>query len=235
MNIASNEASASYAIAIQSGAIVAVLFLYWRRVVQLIAGVLGRDTNGRRLAVNTLVAFLPAAVTGLALDDAIEHHLFGPAPIALAWAAGGLLLLAISSRIPNKGAALESLTVRGAFIIGLCQCAALWPGVSRSLATILAGTMIGLSLGAAVEFSFLLGLITLSAASSYAFVRSGEMMLRAYGLSEITIGFVAAWIAAMLSISWMVQWLQRRPLALFGWWRLIAAGVLFAMMTAGTI
>ena len=235
MGIVVNEASNSYAIVIQGGAIVAVVFLYYRRILQLIAGVLGRDAGGRRLALNIVVAFLPAAVAGLAFDDVIERYLFGPGPIALAWAAGGLLLLGTASRMPLKGATLESLSARGAFIVGVYQCAALWPGVSRSLATILAGTMVGLSLAAAVEFSFLLGLVTLSAASAYAFLRSGSIMLESYGLFELAIGFVTAWAAAMVAISWMVRWLQRRPLSLFGWWRLLAAAALVAMMAAGTI
>src|SRR5690606_6286455 len=134
-----------------------------------------------RIAIALLVAFVPAAVLGLSAGDAIERYLFGPWPIALAWAVGGLLILGIAHRIhPTQGNALESITWRVALIIGIAQCAALWPGVSRSLATILGALAAGLSLGAAVEFSFLLGLLTLGAATAYKAVDSGAAMLEAY-------------------------------------------------------
>jgi len=223
MGIAPDRASNAYAVAIQGGAIAAVLVLYRHRLAQLCRGLFGRDPSGARLALSILVAFLPAAVAGLAFDDLLERYLFGPLPIAAAWAAGGLLLLAVSSRLSPGGTRLEAVSIRAALIIGLCQCAALWPGVSRSLATILAGVSVGLSLSAAVEFSFLLGLITLGAATSYKAIESGPAMLEAYGVAEIAAGFLTAWVAAMVSVFWMVQWLQRRRLAVFGWWRLAAA------------
>ena len=92
---------------------------------------------------------------------------------------------------------------------------------------------VGLSLSAAVEFSFLLGLITLGAATSYKAIESGPAMLEAYGIAEIAAGFLTAWVAAMLSVFWMVQWLQRRRMAVFGWWRLAAAGaVVWLVWTA---
>ena len=115
-------------------------------------------------------------------------------------------------------------------MIGLCQCAALWPGVSRSLATILGGVAVGLSLSAAVEFSFLLGLLTLGAATAYKALDSGGVMLAAYGPTVVTAGFVAAWLSAMLSVTWMVGWLQHRRLAVFGWWRIAAAAVVLVLV-----
>lgn len=235
MGIASDRASNAYAVAIQGGAIAAVLVLYRHRLAQVCRGLTGRDPSGARLALSLLVAFLPAAVAGLAFDDLLERYLFGPLPIAAAWALGGLLLLAVSSRLSPGGTPLERVSIRAALLIGLCQCAALWPGVSRSLATILAGVWVGLSLSAAVEFSFLLGLITLGAATSYKAIESGPAMLEAYGVTEIAAGFLTAWIAAMLSVSWMVQWLQRRRLAVFGWWRLAAAVAVVWLVITGRI
>ena len=179
-----------YAVAIQGGAIAAVLVLYWHRIRQMGRGLVGHDSSGARLALSILVAFLPAAVLGLAFDDVIERYLFSPLPIAAAWAAGGGLMLAVSSRLTPGGAPLDTVSTRAAFIIGLCQCAALWPGVSRSLATILGGAMVGLSLTAAVEFSFLLGLLTLGAATAYKAVDSGAVMLQAYGGAELAAGFL---------------------------------------------
>lgn len=230
MGIEADAAANAYAIAIQGGAIAAVLVLYRHRIGQLARGVLGRDQAGLSLALALAVAFLPAAVAGLAFDDLIEGYLFGPLPVAVAWAVGGVVMLAISARLPPGGARLEGVALRAALIIGLCQCAALWPGVSRSLATILGGVAVGLSITAAVEFSFLLGLLTLGAATAYKAVDSGGAMLQAYGPAMLAAGFIAAWISAMLSVAWMVSWLQRRRLAVFGWWRLAAAALVLLLM-----
>jgi undecaprenyl-diphosphatase len=125
--------------------------------------------------------------------------------------------------------------LRAALIIGVCQCAALWPGVSRSLATILGGIAVGLSLAGAVEFSFLLGLITLGAATAYKGLDSGAVMLEAYGPGVLLAGFVAAWVSAMASVAWMVAWLQHRRLAVFGWWRIAAAAVVVALVMTGRL
>lgn len=234
LGIEASEAANAYAIVIQAGAIVAVLGLYRRRVWQMTLGVAGHDPTGARIAIALLVAFVPAAVLGLSAGDAIERYLFGPWPIALAWAVGGLLILGIAHRIhPTQGNALESITWRVALIIGIAQCAALWPGVSRSLATILGALAAGLSLGAAVEFSFLLGLLTLGAATAYKAVDSGAAMLEAYGALELAAGFGAAWVSAVLAVKWMVAWLSRRGLGVFGWWRLAAAAFVLFMIGTG--
>ena len=235
LGIGADEAANAYAIAIQGGAIAAVVLLYRRRLLQVASGVLGRDTAGRRLAVALVLAFLPAAVAGLAFDEAIEQRLFGPLPVAFAWAAGGVLMLVVGARMTREGTPLESMTWRAALLVGLCQCAALWPGVSRSLATILGGVAAGLSLGAAVEFSFLLGLLTLGAATSYKAVDSGAAMLQAYGPVQLLVGFLAAWLSATVSVRWMVGWLQRRGLALFGWWRLAAAALVLVLVYTGRL
>lgn len=234
LGIGNSEAANAYAIVIQGGAIAAVLLLYWRRGAQVLRGLTGRDPVGLNLGLAILVAFLPAAVVGLTLGHLIETHLFGAWPVVFAWAVGGVVLLVYDSRPSRRtGLSLEALQWRGALLIGLAQCVALWPGVSRSLATILGGLAAGLSLGAAVEFSFLLGLITLGAATVYKAVGSGGAMLAAYGPVELALGFAAAAISALVAVRWMVAWLSQRGLAIFGWWRLAAALIVGTMLLTG--
>jgi undecaprenyl-diphosphatase len=226
LGIGETPAANAYAIVIQAGAIVAVLGLYRSRVREICLGVLGKHPAGRGLFTALLVAFLPAAVIGFLLDKPIERILFGPWPVVVAWALGGILLLVVGRRLVGRGGlSLEELPPRLSVWIGLAQCAALWPGVSRSMATILGGVAVGLSLGAAVEFSFLLGLITLGAATAYKLLSAGKLLLAAYGLLPLLLGFGAAWISATLAVRWLVAWLSGHGLGIFGWWRLLAAGL----------
>ena len=252
LGIPASEAANAYAIVIQLGAIVAVLGLYRARVAQMIRGVLGRDAVGARLALALAVAFLPAAVFGLAFDDAIEEHLFGLWPVIGAWALGGIVILVVSPRIdrhrdrdpslpppdPERkrlGGDLTDLKSRAALIIGLMQCLALWPGFSRSLAAILGGLLVGLSLAAAVEFAFLLGLVTLGAATAYKLLDSHEALTAAYGPLELGAGFLVAWLSAVVAVRWMVAWLNRRGLSIFGWWRLGAAALVATLLLTGAL
>lgn len=231
LGIEASAAANAFAIAIQSGAIVAVLGLYRARVAQLLRGLGGRDPVGTRLLLALTVAFAPAALFGYLLEAQIEAWLFGPWPIVAAWTVGGLLILGVAERWRGQvGAGLESIGPRLALLIGLAQCLAMWPGVSRSLATILAGLALGLSMAAAVEFAFLLGLVTLGAATLYKAVGSGAEMVAAYGWLSLLAGFVTAWLAALVSVRWMVAWLQRRGLGIFGWWRLAVAALTAAVL-----
>lgn len=236
------EASASahaFAIVIQAGAVAAVLGLYFRRVRSMARGMLGADAQGLRTALAVLIAFAPAAVFGVLFDDAIERHLFGLWPIVAAWFVGGVAILVVArvrpARARGTGLELEALTWRMALCVGLCQCLAMWPGTSRSLATIVGGVLVGLQLKSAVEFSFLLGLVTLSAATAYRAVGHGEAMVASYGWSAIAIGFVTAFASAWVSVRWMVGYLERRGLALFGYWRVGLALVVAGLLLAGVL
>ena len=224
LGIEASAAANAYAIVIQAGAIMAVLGLYRRRLGEIALGLVGRHEHGRKLLIALLVAFVPAAIIGFLFDKPIERVLFGPWPVVVAWASGGILLLLLAPKIRARpGVALEQLRPGLAVWVGLAQCAALWPGVSRSMATILGGVAVGLSLAAAVEFSFLLGLLTLGAATSYKALSSGSLLLHTYGWLPLIVGFGCAWLAAVLAVRWMVNWLNQRGLGVFGWWRLIAA------------
>ena len=231
------EAADAYAVCIQIGAIVAVLGLYFSRVVQMLKGLLGRDPQGLRLSINVIAGFLPAAVIGLLFNKLIKAYLFGPWPVVAAWLAGGLAILAVSARNrknPKTGrftGTLDDLTWKMALMIGFAQCVAMWPGVSRSLMTIIGGLLAGLSLPAAVEFSFLLGVLTLTAATVHDIYKHGYAMLHAFEPQALSIGVLFAFISAVVSVKWMVAYLNRHGLELFGYYRVLVAlvvGVLLA-------
>lgn len=236
---ATKEAADAYSIVIQGGAILAVAVLYWRRIWQLVRGLFGKDEEGRQILFDLVVAFLPAAVIGLALEKKIKDVLFAPGYIAAAWIAGGLVILWLvhSGRMrPDRpGLALGDITVRHALVIGAAQCLAMWPGTSRSLITIVAASLLGFSLAAAVEFSFLLGLVTLSAATVVDLAKHGGDISATYGFTDPAIGFVAAFVAALVAVKWMVGYLQRHSFAVFGWYRLAVAGLTIVLLLAGTI
>lgn len=226
-------AADTYAIAIQIGAILAVVVLYWRRLGQLASGVIGRDTDGRKLLVRLIVAFVPAAVVGVLLGDSIKDRLFGPWPVIAAWMVGGVFLVWWNPR--PGGLDLTSLTVRHAAIIGAAQILALWPGMSRSLVTIAAALAIGFSMSAAIEFSFLLGLATLSAATLYDLAKDGQTLLDDYGWRTPLLGGLVAFVTAVIAVRWLVSFLATRPLSIFGWYRIGIALATAALIAMGAI
>jgi undecaprenyl-diphosphatase len=229
LGIERGEAADAWAICVQAGAILAVLVLYPARCKQVCRGVIGRDPVGRALAGNLAISFLPAAVIGLCFGAAIRERLFGLEPVAWAWIVGGVALITLARRMRPEagGAPLSSLSLAGALGIGLLQCAAFWPGTSRSLVTILGGVLVGLSLAAAVEFSFLLGLLTLLAASVYEGWAAREALAGSYSVAVMGTGFLAAFGAAALAMRGLVAWIRERGLAAFGWYRLaLGVGVL---------
>jgi undecaprenyl-diphosphatase len=236
---ATEEAADTYAVTIQAGAILAVVVLYWERLRAMARGVRGHDEIGRRVLVATAVAFVPAAVVGVALEAPIKDRLFGAGPVVVAWAVGGVAILLFArwmhARGHTHGAPLETIGVRPALAIGVAQCLALWPGTSRSLVTILAAIAVGLSVAAAVEFSFLLGLLTLGAATSYDALRHGGELLDTFGVVEPAVGFVVAFVAALLAVRWMVAYLSRHSLAFFGWYRLAAAALTLLLLATDVI
>ncbi|MFQ3225475.1 MAG: undecaprenyl-diphosphatase [Lentimonas sp.] len=234
------DAAYAYVIVIQAGAIVAVVLLYWRTILTLIMGCLGKDRNGLKLAINLIVAFIPAAVLGLLLNDLIESAL-GNNTFAVAGAliVGAFVMLGVErwrhhgkkGAIPiEDGPGLTELTLGKSVMIGFCQCFAMWPGTSRSMATIVGGYIAGLSPAHAAEFSFLLGLITLTAASAYKFVSDGSEMLAALNIGPVLVGCIVAFISAALAVKWLVGYLSKHGLALFAWYRIALAIAIFAMM-----
>lgn len=239
MGIASSREADAYAICIQIGAIFAVVGLYWARIRQMLLGLIGKDPVGLRLDINVVAGFLPAAVIGGLFSHAIKEALFSLKTITAAWMVGGIAILVVtawqkrqSAEHKSAGLPIESLTWQKALIVGLIQCLAMLPGTSRSLVTIVGGVLVGLELSAAVEFSFLLGLLTLSAAAAHDLVKDGAVMVHAYGPANLAIGFIASGLSAVVAVRWMVSYLKRRGLAVFGYYRVALAlvvGTLLAM------
>lgn len=227
------DAADTYAIAIQFGAILAVLFLYRLRITSMMRGIVGKDADGRSILVSLCAAFIPAAVIGVLFGDVIKDSLFGPVPVTVAWAIGGIVLVAWTPR--GGKVELHQLTLRSALFIGVAQAVALWPGVSRSLVTLLAGLALGLTLAAAIEFSFLLGLMTLSAATLFDSARNGAELIDMFGVATPLIGVATAFVTAVIAVRWMVGYLGSRSLAIFGWYRLIIAAVAIVLMTTGAL
>lgn len=230
---AGKTAADTYAIAIQLGAILAVVALYRRRIGQLAEGLVGRDDDGRQLLIRLAVAFAPAAVVGAAFDHKIKDHLFGPWPVIGAWAVGGVFLLLWRPR--HGSTIITAITIRSALIIGVAQTLALWPGVSRSLVTLVAAIAVGCEIGAAVEFSFLLGLATLTAATGLDLVKDGHTLLHDYGWRTPLLGALVAFATAIVAVRWLVSYLRTRPLRNFGWYRIAIAVVGVVLVVTGAI
>lgn len=238
MGLEESEALSAFEICIQGGAILAVLGLYFPRVVQMCRGLLGKDPAGLRLLFNLIIAFIPAAIVGITCSKIIKSYLFNASTVMTSWALGGIvILLFVRARekrgLGQSGRQLEELTPRGALGIGVLQCVAMCPGVSRSLMTMLAGISLGLSISAAVEFSFLLGLITLGAATCYDAVKHGAEMLQTIGWLPMLVGTVVAWGSALIAVKWMVGYLNRHSLSIFGWYRIAAAGIMLLLIIRG--
>ena len=238
------EALNAYAIAIQFGAILAVVALFWRRFVEMLQGLAGRNPDGRHLFVILVIAFIPSALLGALFDDPIEDALFGPGPVVVAWIIGGALILILqrTGHIP-RGATpdaperprLTDITHRQALIIGLAQCAALWPGTSRSLATIIGALLVGVAMPAAVEFSFLLGFATLTAATAFTLLKDGGTLVDEFGIADPLVGALFAFGSALLAIRWLVGYLKGHDLSIFAWYRFVVAGLTIALLATSTI
>ena len=225
-------AANTFTIVIQFGAIAAIGVLYWQQILSMLNGLRGRDPAGLRLLRNLIIAFLPSAVLGLALSSWIDEHLFSVGAVIVAQVAGAFFILWAEAyrRRRNARTRLElpevELTPRQALHIGLLQCVALWPGTSRSMMTIVGGYLAGLDPRQSAEFSFLLGFVTLTAATVYKSSQSGGAMIQVFGWSHVLLGCLVAAVTAVLAVRFLVNWLSRHGMAAFAWYRLAFAAVL---------
>ena len=221
------EGIKTFEIVIQAGAIAAVPILYRGRIT---------SPGGGRLARNLFISFLPAVAAGLLLHRVIKEKLFDLWPVVVALALGGILMIAVDFRFRSSRRVtrtLDSLTAWEALWIGLAQCLSLWPGASRAMVTIVAGLFVGLSATQAAEYSFLLALPTLGAATLFDWAKGGAALLHEVGLLSILCGFVTAAVVAAVAIRGFIRYLTSRGLAPFGWYRLALAFGIWLLIGRG--
>jgi len=221
-------------IVIQSGAMLAIVWEYRGRFAHVLAGLPG-DPVARRFAANLLVAFVPAALLGLAFGGLIKQHLFHAVPVAAAFVVGGIVILGVESR--SRQATVESvddMTWVDALKVGLAQSFALIPGTSRSGATIIGGMLFGLSRRAATEFSFFLAVPTLIAAGVYDAYKH-RALLAAADLGPFLVGFAVSFVSAFLCVRWLLRYIATHDFTAFAWYRIVFGVVVLVTAYAGLV
>lgn len=220
-----------FEIFIQFGAILAVVVLFRHKIIASLKA-LRPGQFGFRMWLGILIAFIPAAVVGVILNKKIEEYLFYPVPIAVSLLIGGIIMIIAEKHYKNNNQTLkpEDVTVKQGFIIGLFQCLSLWPGFSRSASTIIGGWVVGMTTTAAAEFTFFLAIPTMFAASGYSLIKSG-MKLDSGEIVMLIVGFVVAFLVALIVVKKFIDYLKHKPLRFFAYYR-IAIGVVILILAA---
>lgn len=218
-----DEKGKVFEIVIQTGAMLAVVWEYRQRFAHMVTGIFS-DAQALKFALNLLIAFLPAALLGLAFGGAIKQHLFHAVPVALAFIAGGVIILWVErrARVPVVEN-VDDMTWKDALKVGLAQAVALIPGTSRSGATIIGGMLFGLSRRAATEFSFFLAVPTLVTAGLYDLYQH-RALLDGGDIGIFSAGFLTAFASAFLCVRWLLRYIATHDFSLFAWYR-IAFGI----------
>lgn len=216
------ETAKVFEIAIQTGAMFAVIWQFRRKLSETVSGIF-TDPVARRFVRNLLVAFMPAVILGLALGNIIQTHLFSALPVALAFILGGMLILMVEKQARARGNVrveqVDDMTVRDALCVGMLQCLALIPGTSRSGATIIGGMALGLSRKCATEFSFYLGIPTLMGAGVWS-VWKDRTLLHASDTPLFLTGMVFAFLSALVCIRWLIRYVSTHNFIPFAWYRI---------------
>jgi undecaprenyl-diphosphatase len=209
-----------FEIFIQLGAILAVVWVYRVRIIDLIRR-MRVDQSARQLVINLLIAFMPAAVVGLAVHHFIERHLFTPLTVSFAMLGGGIAIYAIEKmRHRNIFTASDTISPACAFWVGIAQVFALFPGVSRSGATIMGGLLAGMDRKTSTEFSFFLAIPTMFAATLFDLVKS-HAMITAGDARLLAIGFIAAFVSGLLVVTWLIRFVATHDFKPFAYYRIV--------------
>ena len=227
------SAGKTFEVVIQLGAVLAILTVYMSKLITVF-GTAHKDPAAMRFIVSVTLAFLPAVVIGVLAHDFIKTVLFEtPMLIAVMLILGGVILLFVERIAPvAQHDDATAIPFRKALAIGFIQCLAMVPGVSRSGSTIVGALMLGVSKRAAAEFSFFLSLPTMAGAVGYDLYKNRDV-LDFSALSDIAVGFVLAFITAVLVVRWLLNFVSRNGYALFGWWRIIVGTLALGALWAG--
>ena len=218
------ERAMAFNIIIQLGAILAVVWEFRRKILDVVTG-LPTQRNAQRFTVNLLIAFLPAVVLGVIFADLIHHYLFNPITVAAALVIGGIVMLWAERREHEVHAeSVDDITWKDALKVGFAQCLAMIPGTSRSGSTIIGGLLFGLSRKTATEFSFFLAMPTMVGAAVYSGYKYRDLFQPA-DLPVFAIGFVTSFIFAMIAVKGLLKFIASHSYAAFAWYR-IAFGLL---------
>ena len=226
MGIEKEEFTKLFEVTIQLGAILAVVVLYWKKFI---------DFSRWQFYVKLIVAVIPALVLGFLLSDRIDALLESPTTVAISMLAGGIILLFIDKLFKNPTIEREeNISYTRAFLIGIWQCVAMIPGVSRSAATIIGGMQQKLTRKLAAEFSFFVAVPTMAAATGYKLLK-GYKTFTSEHIKILAIGNLVAFVVAILAIKFFISFLQKHGFRLFGWYRIIAGIILLVLIWQGVI
>ena len=225
-------------IAIQTGAIGAVILVYWQKIRSTIVA-LPTDAQARQFAVNVLIAFVPAVLLGLLFGKAIKAHLFTPMVVASTFILGGVVILWAERRQAQLPGAVriqevDDMTWKDALKVGLVQCLAMVPGTSRSGATIIGGMLMGLSRKAATDFSFYLAIPTLIGAGAYSLFKERALLSWA-DVPMFGVGLLASFVSAWLCVRWLLRFIATHSFTGFAWYRIVFGLVVLATAWGGWV
>ncbi|MFZ2124008.1 MAG: undecaprenyl-diphosphate phosphatase [Rhodoferax sp.] len=233
-----DEKAKVFDIAIQTGAIFAVILVYWQKIRDTVRA-LPTEKQAQRFALNVLIAFFPAVILGLLYGKAIKAHLFTPVVVASMFIIGGFIIIWAERRQQKNPAVtrihdVESMTALDALKVGLAQCTAMIPGTSRSGATIIGGMLFGLSRKAATDFSFYLAIPTLIGAGAYSLFKERALLSLA-DAPVFGVGLVMSFLSAWLCIRWLLRYIASHSFVGFAYYRIVFGLVVLATAWSGTV
>ena len=229
-----DEKGKIFEIVIQTGAMLAVVWEYRAKFAAVLAG-LASEASARRFVANLVVAFIPAAILGLAFGKYIKAALFKPVPVAIAFIVGAFVILWAERREHRvRVASVDDMTWLDALKVGCAQCFALIPGTSRSGATIIGGLLFGLSRRAATEFSFFLAVPTLIAAGAYDFYKN-RALFDVHDLGMFGVGLAVSFVSAFLCIRWLLRFIASHDFTIFAWYRIAFGVIVLATAYTGLV
>lgn len=233
-----DEKAKVFDIAIQTGAILAVIMVYWQKIRDTVLA-LPTQRQAQQFSLNVLIAFIPAVVLGLLLGKAIKANLFTPVVVASTFIIGGFIILWAEQRQKNAATApriqeVDEMSPMDALKVGLVQCLAMIPGTSRSGATIIGGMLLGLSRKAATDFSFYLAIPTLIGAGAYSLVKERALLSMA-DLPMFGVGLLFSFISAWLCVRWLLRFIATHSFVGFAWYRIVFGIVVLATAWSGAV